>query len=90
MVKEQNIIDISTPAFLNINLNIKKNNDLYNIQKILNEIDLVENFQVREINNKNANIKIKYYGKTNVISEKLLKRGIKIDLENEIWKVSLN
>ena len=90
LVKEQNIIDISTPAFLNINLNIKKNNDLYNIQKILNEIDLVENFQVREINNKNANIKIKYYGKTNVISEKLLKKGIKIDLDNETWKVSLN
>ena len=85
---KQNIIDISTPAFLNINLILKITT--YNIQQILNEIDLVENFQVREINNKNANIKIKYYGKTNVISEKLLKRGIKIDLENEIWKVSLN
>ena len=79
LVKSQNIIDIGTPAFFNVNLTLKKQNDLFLFQNILNEIDLVENFNVKEFNNEYAYINIKYYGKINKIKEKLIEKGIDLN-----------
>ena len=59
------------------------------LQSLLNEIDLIENFQVNELNNKYANIKIKYYGKTNIISEKIKAKGLNLEINNNQWKVSV-
>ena len=61
MVESKNLIDIKTPSFLNVKLNINKINDLINVQNSLLKIDLIENFHVTEINNKYAIMKIKLY-----------------------------
>lgn len=82
IVKSQNVIDINTPTFLNIKLEFKNKNDLFIFQEILNRIDLIDNFNVSEFNNKSAYIKIKYYGKTNIIKEKLSNQGIILILDN--------
>tara|TARA_B100001093_G_scaffold45606_1_gene38768 strand:- start:1361 stop:2413 length:1053 start_codon:yes stop_codon:yes gene_type:complete len=82
IIKSQNIIDINTPSFLNIKLNLKNKNDLFIFQEILNKIDLIDNFNVGEFNNKFAFIKIKYYGKTNIIKEKLTNHGMQLSLDN--------
>lgn len=82
IVKSQNIIDINTPTFLNIKLELKNKNDLFIFQEILNRIDLIDNFNVKEFNNKSAYIKIKYYGKTNIIKEKLSSQGMYLSLNN--------
>ncbi len=90
IVKEQNIIDIGAPAFLNINLSLKKQNDLFLFQNILNEIDLIENYNVREFNNEFAYVNIKYYGKINKIKEKLTEKGLNIKFINNQWSARLN
>ena len=82
IVKSQNVIDINTPTFLNIKLELKNKNDLFIFQEILNRIDLIDNFNVNEFNNKSAYIKIKYYGKTNIIKEKLSNQGMQLSLKN--------
>tara|TARA_X000001036_G_scaffold417055_1_gene434701 strand:- start:9151 stop:10203 length:1053 start_codon:yes stop_codon:yes gene_type:complete len=82
IVKSQNVIDINTPTFLNIKLELKNKNDLFIFQEILNRIDLIDNFNVSEFNNKSAYIKIKYYGKTNIIKEKLSNQGMQLSLDN--------
>ena len=82
ITKLQNIIDIDIPSFLNIKLDFKNQNDLFIFQEILNRIDLIDIFSVREFNNNSALIKIKYYGKTNIIKEKLINEGIKLRLDN--------
>ena len=82
IVKSQNVIDINTPTFLNIKLDLKNKNDLFIFQEILNRIDLIDSFNVKEFNNKSANIKIKYYGKTNIIKEKLSNQGMQLSLNN--------
>ena len=87
LVKSQNIIDIGAPSFLNVNLVLKNQNDLFLFQKILSEVDLIENFNVREFNNKFAYINIKYYGKINKIKEKLSKKGLDIKFVNNQWSV---
>ena len=89
LVKLQNIIDIGTPAFLNINLALNNQKDLFSFQIILSEIDLIENFNVKEFNNKFAYINIKYYGKINKIKEKLIEKGIDIDFKNNQWSARL-
>ncbi len=89
LVKSQNIIDIGTPSFLNVNFSLKNINDLFLFQNILNEIDLVENFNVREFNNKYAYVNIKYYGKINKIKEKLIEKGLKIKFKNNQWSARL-
>ena len=89
LVKSQNIIDIGAPSFLNVNLELKRQNDLFRFQNILNEVDLIENFNVREFNNKFAYINIKYYGKINKIKEKLIQKGIDINFMNNQWSARL-
>ena len=89
LVKSQNIIDIGAPSFLNVNLLLKKKNDLLLFQNILSEVDLIENFNVREFNNKFAYINIKYYGKINKIKEKLIQKGIDINFTNNQWSARL-
>lgn len=89
IIKSQNLIDIGTPAFLNIILDIKKQDDLYKIQNIIKKIDLVETFSVKELGKNFAKIKIMYYGKLNKISEKFRDQGLDIKIDNDQWKIKL-
>ena len=87
--KLQNQIDIRTPSFLNTVLEIKKDNDLLNLRKALNKIDLIESYSVIELSTNYAKIKIKYLGKINKIKSKLDNQGIKVIISNNEWKLKL-
>ena len=89
LVKSQNIIDIGAPSFLNVNFSLNNKNDLFMFQNILQEVDLVDSFSVREFNNKFAYINIKYYGKINKIKEKLNQKGLDINFINNQWSARL-
>ena len=90
IVKSQNIVDVRTPSFLNVKLIINKNDGLLEAQRIFEKIDLIESFKVNEFNKKYANIKIKYYGKVNKLSEKMKQSGLRLSVENDEWKASLD
>ena len=83
ILKIQNLIDVRTPSFLNIILDIDKDDDL------LSEIDLIENYYVLELSKDYAKIKIKYLGKIDKMKEKLTKHGIDIEVSNNSWKLKL-
>jgi len=87
--KSQNLIDTSTPSFLNVILDIKKKEDLLKLQQALNKIELIENYQVLELNKEYVKIKIKYLGKINKIKLRLIEEGIKVFLDNSQWKLEL-
>ena len=89
LVKSQNIIDVGAPSFLNINLSLKNQNDLFLFQNILSGVDLIENFKVKKFNNRFAYINIKYYGKINKIREKLIEKGLDIKFNNNEWSARL-
>ena len=89
IVKSQNLIDIRTPSFLNITLDINKKDDLLNMQNSLKKIDLIENFSIVELTKSYAKIKIKYYGKIDKISEKFKDNGIDVFIKNDLWKLKL-
>ena len=89
LVKSQNIIDIGAPSFLNVNFSLNNQNDFFMFQNILQEVDLVDSFSVREFNNKFAYVNIKYYGKINKIKEKLIQKGLDINFINNQWSARL-
>ena len=74
LVKSQNLIDVSTPSFLNVRLNLNKNSNLVQLNSKINNIDLIENIFVQELNKDYVNLKIKYLGELKRIINLLKKR----------------
>ena len=89
IIKSNNLIDIRTPSFLNLSLEIKNKNDLYKAQEIIEQIDLIESFNVIELNKSYTRIKIKYFGNINYITEKFLENGIRVSNNNNEWKIEI-
>lgn len=89
IIKSQNLIDIRTPSFLNVQLIINKNNNLAELNKRLKKIDLVENIYVQEFNNEFVYLKIKYLGKLNKIIKELEEKKIILKLLGDQWSLSI-
>ena len=88
--KEQNLIDINTPAYLDIIFDIKKINDFIKFRTFLDTIDIIDNYSILEITNKYAKIRMKYKGKISNLREKFLNEKININIENNEWSLSFN
>ena len=88
--KEQNLIDINTPAYLDIIFDIKKINDFLKFRTFLDTIDIIDNYSILEITNKYAKIRMKYKGKISNLREKFLNEKININIENNEWSLSFN
>jgi len=90
LVKSQNLIDVRTPSFLNveIKLNNKKSN-LIEFDERIKKIDLIDNFYVIELNRDNVLIKIKYLGKIDKIIRKLKDQNINLQMKNGQWQINL-
>ncbi len=89
LIKSQNLIDIRTPSFINVNfLNSKKNN-LVDLNKRLENIELIENIYVQELNSKYVNLKIKYLGNINKIIKQMERQNIILKLTNDQWNLSI-
>ena len=85
--KSFNLIDVSTPSFLNIYFDIKKENDLLELQTAFKKIKLIENYNVLELNKSYAKISIKYLGKVSKIQSEMLEQGIMLTISNNEWKL---
>jgi len=85
LVKSQNLIDISTPSFLNVRLNFEKNSNLVQLNSKISNIDLIENIFVQEFNKDYVNLKIKYLGGLERIINQLKKKDISLKLINDQW-----
>ena len=88
--KEQNLIDVNTPSFLDFFLETKKNNDYLKLRSVLDSIDIVENYSVLEMTNEYSKIRLKYKGKVNKIKDKLIKQKINIKITDNIWRLRIN
>jgi len=87
--KEQNLIDVNTPSFIDFFIEIKKNDDYLKLKSILDSLDVVENYSVLEMTNKYLKIRLKYRGKVNKIKNKLVDQDVDIRIEDNIWKLKI-
>jgi len=88
--KSQNLIDIRTPSFLDLFLNVKKIDDYLKLRSIFDSIDLIEYYSVSMMTSEYVKIRLKYKGKLNKLNNKLLEKKIKIKIVNNIWKIKVN
>ena len=89
LVKSQNLIDVRTPSFINTKFILNRNNNLVELNKRLEKIDLIENIYVQKFNNQHVLIKIKYLGKINKIIKELNKQRIDLKLIGDKWSLKL-
>ena len=88
--KGQNLVDVSAPSFLNLYLDVKEINDYLKLRSIFDSIDLIENYSVLEMANKQIKIKLKYKGKLNKLRDKLFEKKINIKIVNNLWRITVN
>ena len=89
IVKSQNLIDIRTPSFLNTKLIMSKKNNLVELNKRLEKIDLIDNINVQEFNNEYVLIKLRYLGKLNKIIKQLEDEKILLKLDGDEWSLNI-
>ena len=89
IVKSRNLVDISTPSFLNIEFMLNKKNNLFELNKRFKKIDLIENIYVQELNNEYVFIKIKYLGKLNKLIQKLEEQMIALKFNKNKWDLKI-
>ena len=87
LVKSENLIDIRTPAFINVKLNLNKENNLVIFNSKIKKIDLIEDIFVLDFNKDYVNIKIKYLGKLERMVNQLKKENITLQLINDEWLI---
>ena len=87
LVKSENLIDIRTPNFLNVEFNLDKKNNLVELNLRIKNIESIENLYVQEFNKDRASIRIKYLGKLEKIINQLKKKDINLKLINDQWVI---
>tara|TARA_Y100000591_G_C21840899_1_gene705572 strand:- start:832 stop:1860 length:1029 start_codon:yes stop_codon:yes gene_type:complete len=87
--KSQNMIDLAAPSFLNIKLEISKDNDLFILDKFLDKIEIIDSYNIQKLTSENVSVRIKYYGKVDKLFKKLSLEGIKIKNINNEWVIKI-
>ena len=86
-VKAENLVDIRTPSFLNIKLNLNNKSNLVELKLRTKKIELIENIFVQEFNKDFMKLRIKYLGKLNKIINQLQKENINLKLIDDQWVI---
>ena len=89
LIKSQNLIDVRTPSFLNVKINLKNQGNLVELNKRFKKIDLIDNFYVQQLNKDYALIKIKYLGKINKFIQKLNEKNINLLRSDGKWQLTI-
>ena len=87
LVKSKNLVDISTPFFLNVKLNLNRKSNLAKLNLRIKKIDSIENIYVQEFNKDYVSLRIKYLGKLDNIITQLKKENIDLRLINDLWVI---
>ena len=87
--KEQNLIDVNTPSYLDFFLEIKKTSDYLKLKSILDAIDVIENYLVLEMTNEYLKVRIKYRGKVSKIKNKLSDGQVSLKIIDNVWKLKI-
>ena len=90
MWKEQNLIDASTPSYLNLNVQFYESDNLREVINKINKISIIKSHNIQELNKNNAVIKIKYLGKIKSLENFLTQSGFRIKIQDNEWNLIIN
>ena len=89
IIKSQNLIDVRTPSFLNVEIRLNKKDNLVEFKERLKKIDLIDDFYVQELNKDYVLVKIKYLGKISKIINKLKNEDINLKMIAGQWQLNI-
>ena len=89
IIKSQNLIDVRTPSFLNVEIKLNNKKNLIEFSNRLTKIDLIDKFYVQELSKDYALVKIKYLGKINKIINKLKNQDINLKMIKGQWQLNI-
>ena len=87
MWKEQNLVDVSTPSYLTLNVQFKKPNNLGEVVSKIKKISIIKSHNIQELNKNNAVIKIKYLGKIKSLENFLIQSGLRLKIQDNKWNI---
>ena len=90
LVKSLNLIDVRTPSFLKVQLNLNNKNNLVELNKRLKKIDSIENIYIQKLNNNTVLLKLKYLGKLDKLIRQMDVQKINLKLFNDMWSIKIN
>jgi hypothetical protein len=88
--KSQNLIDVNTPSFLDLFLDIKQINDYLKLRSIFDSLDLIDGYYVLEMRKNYIKVRLKYKGKVDRLRSKLSKKKINIKIIDSTWRATVN
>ena len=88
--KEENLIDISTPAYLVVNTQNENPESLQKIIEKIENISLIQNYTVERLDKDSAKIKIKFFGKIKNLQNSFIENGLKFKVLHDEWSLYLN
>ncbi len=85
--KSNNLINTSLKLPINLQLDPKDTLKAISLEKEMDKIDLIYDYYVTSISNKNLQYKIIFNGSPKQFLKIMKEKNITIDFENEIWKI---
>jgi len=85
--KKANQINTSIKLPINLIINSKETNKISELEKYLNEIDLVSNFFITNFNNQETTYKVIFNGRPDQFLALMEENQIYLDIDEKIWKV---
>ena len=85
--KNNNLINTSLKLAINLQLNPKDNLKIINLEREMDEIDLIYDYYITKISSLNLNYKVIFNGSPKQFLKIMSEKNIIIDTENGIWKI---
>ena len=85
--KSKNLINTSIKLPINLQINPKNTNDIINLEKEIDKVDLIYDYYVTSINSDELNYKIIFNGNPKKFLQIMSEKNIKIEIDDEIWKI---
>ncbi len=88
--KEENLVDISVPAYLTVTAKLNNPTTLKNVLSKFKVMSFIESYNIEELNKNFVKIKIKYLGKIKNLQNSFVTNGFKFEIINDEWILSLS
>ena len=87
--KEENLIDISTPSFITLNINSKNPKSLKEIIDKIKKINSIDSFSIENFDNNFVKIKIKFFGKIKNLQNNFIENGFEVQFIDDQWNLKI-
>ena len=87
--KEENLIDISTPSFITLNINSKSPKSLKEVLDKIKKINSIDSFSIENFDNNFVRIKIKFFGKIKNLQNNFIENGFEVQFLDDQWNLKI-